>query len=141
MIPELKLTRPGVAWAPHHQNAGTPIPLDFTSTGTSVGYQQIFLQYTNFGGTDNLVPGYPTVETAAVTWPPTAATGIVVLRGLYAQYPGDNLSTINDHDFGALGVSAYWQDSNTIAISFQLTDENYDKAVNLWAQAFVLFYG
>jgi hypothetical protein len=136
--------RSGHAVAPHLQGKAVVTPADtpvVTLVGPTVGFQYVPFAYVDVGGTGNLKPGFVSTQSAVIAWPPGAGRAIVMLKTVEAAFV-DESGNISDHHLGDFIVQCYFKDgdSTNVYCDFLLRDNSQDEGVNMFAEAWLLFF-
>jgi hypothetical protein len=92
--------------------------------------------FTEFGGTNNLLPGRPLEQSVPFT-PPRGAASMAVLRGFGGAFIHPN-QTLTQRPLGQFVVSVGLK-SGSLVCRVRLTDENMDDPISIWVQAYVAF--
>lgn len=107
-----------------------------------VGMKTFVFGFTHFGGTNNLLPGRPEVQTRAMGRP-RGSSVFVALAGINCGFINGNLDspplTLRERPLGQLRVDLE-VNGDTLTCRMRLTDENQDDPCIMRVTVNVLFF-
>jgi len=127
--------------------AGHLVPFDaatgavgpVTSVSAIVGFSQFSFVFFNEGGSNNLLPGRPTTQTASFQ-PPARAGAFVVLRSFLGAFVTDGGVDLTERPLGEFELSVGFAGPTTLSCTIRLTDSNSDDPVKVTVRGFILFF-
>ena len=129
------------------QPAGHFVPFD-TATGAIgpvtpvsaiVGFSEFAFDFFNEGGTNNLLPGRPTTQTASFQ-PPARAGAFVLLRSFLCDFVTDGGVHLTERPLGEFEVSVGFTGPTTLSCTIRLTDSNSDDPVKVSVRGLIVFF-
>ena len=127
--------------------AGQAVPSD-TGTGAVgpvlpisavVGVSGFSFNFFNEGGTNNLLPGRPTTQTASFT-PPRGAGAFVCLSTILGAFVTDGGANLTERPLGEFEVSVGFAGPTTLSCTIRLTDSNSDDPVKVSVRGLIVFF-
>ena len=127
--------------------AGRVVPFD-TGTGAVgpvlpitavVGVSEFAFDFFNEGGTNNLLPGRPTTQTASFQ-PPAGAEAFVCLRTFLGAFVTNGGANLTERPLGEFEVSVGFAGPSTLSCTIRLTDSNSDDPVKVSVRGLIVFF-
>jgi hypothetical protein len=127
--------------------AGQAAPFD-TGTGAVgpvlpisavVGVSGFSFDFFNEGGTNNLLPGRPTTQTASFT-PPRGAGAFVCLSTILGAFVTNGGANLTERPLGEFEVSVGFAGPTTLSCTVRLTDSNSDDPVKVSVRGLIVFF-
>ena len=104
-----------------------------------VGVSEFAFDFFNEGGTNNLLPGRPTTQTASFQ-PPARAGAFVFLRSFLGEFVTDGGTHLTERPLGEFEVSVGFTGPTTLSCTIRLTDSNSDDPVKVSVRGLTVFF-
>jgi hypothetical protein len=104
-----------------------------------VGFAQYSFSFNNQGGTDNLLPGRPTTQTAAFT-PPSGAGAAVFMRSFSGAFVTDGGAHLTERPLGEFEANVFFSGSNRLSCTVMLSDSNGDDPVQVTVSGLLIYF-
>ena len=127
--------------------AGHLVPFDMgtgavgpvTPVSAIVGFSAFAFDFFNEGGSNNLLPGRPTTQTASFQ-PPARAGAFVCLRSFLGAFVTDGGADLTERPLGEFEVSVGFTGPTTLSCTIRLTDSNSDDPVKVSVRGLIVFF-
>jgi len=127
--------------------AGRAVPFDtetgavgpVTTVNSIVGLSSFAFDFFNEGGTNNLLPGRPTTQTASFR-PPAGAGAFVCLSTFLGAFVTNGGANLTERPLGEFEVSVGFAGPTTLSCTIRLTDSNSDDPVKVSVRGLIVFF-
>jgi hypothetical protein len=109
------------------------------SIAAVVGVSAFSFNFFNEGGTDNLLPGRPTNQTASFT-PPRGAGAFVCLSTVIGAFVTNGGANLTERPLGEFEVSVGFSGPTSLSCTIRLTDSNSDDPVKVIVRGLIVFF-
>jgi hypothetical protein len=104
-----------------------------------VGVSGFSFDFFNEGGTNNLLPGRPTTQTASFR-PPAGAGAFVCLSTFLGAFVTNGGANLTERPLGEFEVSVGFAGPSTLSCTIRLTDSNSDDPVKVSVRGLIVFF-
>jgi hypothetical protein len=104
-----------------------------------VGVSGFSFNFFNEGGTNNLLPGRPTSQTASFR-PPAGAGAFVSLNAFLGAFVTNGGANLTERPLGEFEVSVGFAGPTTLSCTIRLTDSNSDDPVKVSVRGLIVFF-
>jgi hypothetical protein len=123
-------------------------PLDVETGGVGgvipvnalIGIANFSFNFFNEGGTDNLLPGRPTTQTASLQVPAGTTNGFICLRTVSGAFVTNGGADLTERPLGQFDIDVGFGANNTLNCTVRLTDSNSDDPVRIFLSGTIIYF-